>query len=52
MAQDERGFGYEKPVVSDFGSLWDNTFLNPGGHLKLNGSNFDAHLELAGNDGS
>ena len=41
--------GYEKPVIVEFGSIRDNTFLNPGGHLKFNGTNFDAHLELAGN---
>ena len=44
----ELGNQYEKPVVRDYGSLWNNTFLNPGGHLKLGGNNFDAHMELAG----
>ena len=37
---------YEKPVIRDFGSLWNNTFINPGGNIKLNGSNLDAHTEL------
>lgn len=50
MGKQLRASGYERPVINDFGSLWDNTFLNPGGQLKLNGTNFDAHLELAGND--
>ena len=46
MAHEGHDGSYEKPVVSDYGSLWDNTFLNPGGHLKLNGQNIDAHTEL------
>lgn len=37
---------YEKPEINDFGSLWENTFVNPGGNIKLNGANFDAHIEL------
>lgn len=41
---------YTTPAVSDYGSVRDNTFLNPGGAVKLNGTNFDAHTELA--DGS
>jgi hypothetical protein len=52
MQAGAKGSEYSKPSVTDFGSLWDNTFLNPGGQIKLNGSNFDAHLELAGNEGS
>ena len=52
MAESSQSLGYEEPEVTDFGSLWENTFLNPGGHVKLNGSHFDAHLELGGNEGS
>ena len=44
---------YERPAVSDFGSLWDNTFMNMGGHGKPMGSHApDAFGELVGNDGS
>ena len=52
MQEQGKSRAYEAPAVEDFGSLWDNTFLNPGGHIKFNGNNFDAHLELAGNEGS
>ena len=50
MAENAQGEKYTTPTVTDFGSLWENTFLNPGGHIKLNGTNLDAHTELA--DGS
>jgi hypothetical protein len=52
MAPETQDEAYEKPVVTDFGSLWDNTFTNPGGHSKGPGSHIDHHLEMAGNDGS
>lgn len=52
MATALQGSEYARPAVTDFGSLWANTFVNPGGHVKLSGNNLDAHVELAGNDGS
>ena len=28
---------YQRPAIEDFGSLWDNTFLNPGTTLPPKG---------------
>ena len=37
---------YERPVIEDFGSLWDHTFATPG-TVKLNvPGNLDARGEL------
>ena len=36
---------YERPRIDDFGSLWDNTFMNAGAHGKKGGLHCDMHGE-------
>lgn len=44
---------YERPIVKDFGSLWANTFMNNGGHMKMgSGEHMDAFMEHTGQPGS